>query len=95
VVVWNDQGMKTNTTALWLNNVAFWNVADTNTAAFTPCAVVNIYGPIGSSCQINVSTNLTQAWLLQQTVTITTNPTVFIDYSSTNQPLRYYQTKPE
>lgn len=58
---------------------------------------VNVYGPAGSNCVVQYTTNLTAPviWTPLQTVTVVTNPTVVIDYDSPKQPKRFYRTVPQ
>ncbi|HOW80884.1 MAG TPA: immunoglobulin domain-containing protein, partial [Verrucomicrobiota bacterium] len=69
--------------SLWLNALKMY-------------AGVNVYGPVGSVCAVDYTTNLTEPfiWLPLQSVTIVTNPTVIIDYDSPEQPNRFYRTVP-
>jgi len=84
VSVWNSAGTNWSTAAaLWLNLLKMY-------------AGVNAYGPIGAGCQVQYTTNLSDpsAWTPLQTVTIHSNPTVIIDYSSPDYPKRFYRTVP-
>ncbi len=94
------------TTATWLGSyqVQVWNVAGTNWSATAGLwldalkmyAGVNVYGPAGSNCVVQYTTNLAApvAWEPLQSVTIVTNPMVIIDYASPEQPKRFYRTVP-
>ncbi len=94
------------TTTAWLGSyqVQVWNIAGTNWSATAGLwldalkmyAGVNVYGPAGSNCAVQYTTNLTApvAWEPLQSVTIVTNPTVIIDYASPEQPKRFYRTVP-
>ncbi|HEY9174109.1 MAG TPA: immunoglobulin domain-containing protein [Verrucomicrobiae bacterium] len=95
------------TTAAWLGSyqVQVWNIAGTNWSATAGLwldalkmyAGVNVYGPAGSNCVVQYTTNLTEpvSWAPLQSVTIVTNPTVIIDYDSPEQAKRFYRTVPQ
>ena len=83
--VWNSAGTNWSSTAgLWLNDLKMY-------------AGVNIYGPMGSNCVVQYATNLNNPirWTWLQSATIVTNPTVIIDYTSPDQPKRFYRTLPQ
>ena len=91
--------------AVGIYQVTVWNVAGTNTSAAVSLGLdalklyagVNAYGPVGSNYVVQYATNLAAPvnWLLLQSVTIVTNPTVIIDYNSPDQPKRFYRTVPQ
>ena len=57
---------------------------------------INVCGRVGSACGVDCATNLTErvTWLPRQRVTITTDPTVIVDYASPDQPKRFCRTVP-
>ena len=76
-------GIVSASASLWLNGLKMY-------------AGVNVYGPVGGTCAVDYTTNLTEpfTWLPLQNVTIVTNPTVVIDYNSPEQSKRFYRTVP-
>ena len=85
VAVWNTSATNWSTVAsLWLDALKMY-------------AGVNVYGPTGSNVVVQYATNLAAPveWFPLQTVTVATNPTVIIDYSSPDQPKRFYRTVPQ
>lgn len=76
-------GVISQAAALWLNDLKMY-------------AGVNVYGPVGGSVKVDYTTNLAEpyTWLPLQGLTIATNPTVIIDFGSSDQAKRFYRTVP-
>lgn len=85
VQVWNSAGTNWSSTAgLWIDSIKLY-------------AGVNVYGPVGSNCVVQYTTNLTEpvTWISLQSLTVVTNPMVIIDFDSPDQPKRFYRTFPQ
>lgn len=85
VAVSNDLGTNTSRPAnLWVNTIRSY-------------AGISVYGPLGSNVLVQYTTNLVLPiqWTPLTNVTVLTEPTVIIDFSSPDQPHRVYQTVPQ
>jgi hypothetical protein len=60
-------------------------------------AGVNIYGPLGSNVLVQFSTSLATnaTWTTLTNITIQKQPEIVIDYTSPEQPGRFYRTVPQ
>jgi hypothetical protein len=82
----------TGSSSVTSSNASLW------LQALKMLAAVSAYGPVGSNCVVQFTTNLNATlgpWTPLQALTILTNPMVIIDYGSADQPQRFYRTLPQ
>ena len=84
VTITNNAGTANSTlAALWISNLKMY-------------AGVNVYGPVGGTCRVDIATSLVEPiqWHAWTNIVLQSSPEVIIDYDSPNSPERFYRTVP-